>query len=268
MNNNLRNFISIMLVMLLCSIPVFGASAYTEGFFEYQIEDDSVTITDYFGKESEVTVPNMIAGNPVSKIAKGAFYNKEVKTVNLPDTIMEIANGAFSVDVNVIYDSNTSEPIASGGNTDDIENIRDEERMSGNATSDKVNGQETGNDTNISSGSASGSIAEVEITDLFEEENNHEENKSGENIENLQKKTEVTTIPEEKKEYDKGEDIPDVREEKDEENTLEPETVEDEKKDTSVKEDVDNTTLSVGIAVVIVILIGIFLYTKKRKKNQ
>ena len=104
-------------VILLCALliaPLTAAAAtYTEGYFFYEVEDESITITGYFGRDSEVDVPSNIAGLPVSTIAGGAFSgNSSVGKVNLPDTIMTIENGAFSGKQSVVYngDSGAASP--------------------------------------------------------------------------------------------------------------------------------------------------------------
>ena len=80
-----------LFLTLFFGLTAFAAQIYTEGCFEYRVEEGAVIICGYFGKETEVTVPASIAGNPVSVIAKGAFSNSEtVKKVWLPDTIMTI----------------------------------------------------------------------------------------------------------------------------------------------------------------------------------
>ena len=85
------------------SVTAF-AETYTNGYFQYTVEDSSVTITKYFGTEETVTVPNMIAGNPVNTIAAGAFDgNDAVKSVTLPDTITEVQPGAFAAAQSVNY---------------------------------------------------------------------------------------------------------------------------------------------------------------------
>ncbi len=85
------------------SVTAF-AETYTNGYFQYTVEDNSVTITKYFGSEENVTVPNMIAGNPVNTIAAGAFRDNEaVKSVMLPDTVTEVQGGAFGTAQSVDY---------------------------------------------------------------------------------------------------------------------------------------------------------------------
>lgn len=108
----MKKYIVALCMILLMSFTNFITTmAYTEGYFEYEVSDQSVTITGYFGKETEVTVPSAIAGNPVNTIAKGAFMDTPVKTLNLPDTIMTIESGAIDINVKVVYDSNVEEPV-------------------------------------------------------------------------------------------------------------------------------------------------------------
>ena len=97
---------AILSVCLFClsAIPVF---AYTEGYFRYEITDGVLTITEYFGREEEVTVPNMIAGKPVSVIGENVFPEGcGVKRVNLPDTIMKVHANSFAGSITVVYNSN------------------------------------------------------------------------------------------------------------------------------------------------------------------
>lgn len=86
-------------------------TVYTEGALYYTVANDSITITGYFGRDEEVTVPAMIAGTPVNTIASGAFTgNKYLKTLKLPDTISKIENGSIGEDIRVIYNANTDHP--------------------------------------------------------------------------------------------------------------------------------------------------------------
>lgn len=93
-------------VIFICApLRAKAAEVFTNGYFQYVVEDHSVKIVSYFGTQEEVTVPNMIAGNPVNEIAKDAFAgNQDVKKVNLPDTIMTIEEGAFGEGQTVVYD--------------------------------------------------------------------------------------------------------------------------------------------------------------------
>ncbi len=104
-----------LLMALAMTATALAATVYTEGALHYTIADESITITDYFGKDAAVTVPASIAGIPVNSIAKGAFTgNDNVKTVDLPDTITAVEEGAFASGITVNYNSNVN-----GGNTPD-----------------------------------------------------------------------------------------------------------------------------------------------------
>lgn len=102
-----------LLMALAMTATALAATVYTEGALRYTIADESITITGYFGKDAAVTVPASIAGIPVNTIAKGAFTdNDNVKTVDLPDTITAVEEGAFASGITVNYNSNVN-----GGNT-------------------------------------------------------------------------------------------------------------------------------------------------------
>lgn len=104
-----------LLMALAMTATALAATVYTEGALHYTIADESITITGYFGKDAAVTVPASIAGIPVNTIAKGAFTdNANVKTVDLPDTITAVEEGAFASGITVNYNSNVN-----GGNTSD-----------------------------------------------------------------------------------------------------------------------------------------------------
>lgn len=102
-----------LLMALAMTATAQAATVYTEGALHYTIADESIAITGYFGKDAAVTVPASIAGIPVNTIAKGAFTgNDNVKTVDLPDTITAVEEGAFASGITVNYNSNVN-----GGNT-------------------------------------------------------------------------------------------------------------------------------------------------------
>lgn len=104
-----------LLMALAMTATALAATVYTEGALHYTIADESITITGYFGKDAAVTVPASIAGIPVNTIAKGAFTdNDNVKTVDLPDTITAVEEGAFASGITVNYNSNVN-----GGNKPD-----------------------------------------------------------------------------------------------------------------------------------------------------
>ena len=65
--------------------------------FEYEVYDDTVTITDYNGRESEVIIPSTIDGYTVTEIGHGAFVNcTTLESVTIPDSVEYIGDVAFA----------------------------------------------------------------------------------------------------------------------------------------------------------------------------
>ncbi len=175
MKHIVQAFLLVLAFTLFCPLTAFASQIYTEGYFKYTVEDDSVSICEYYGKESEVTVPSTIVGNPVSTIAKGAFSdNTNVKKVNLPDTIMTIEEGAFASGINVVYDSNTDNPIESGANkpsdSDEPGNSSDNTNNPSNTNNpgNTENPDNAGNSDNTAVGGNEVGIEEIEV-DLDED---------------------------------------------------------------------------------------------------
>lgn len=119
-----RYITAAVLAACLFCMTAISTFAYTEGYFRYEITDGVLTITEYFGREENVTVPNMIAGTPVSVIGSGVFPDGcGVKTVNLPDTIMSVSEDSFGSSVNVVYavipeQTTTAAPVTEPSFTD------------------------------------------------------------------------------------------------------------------------------------------------------
>lgn len=131
-----------LLMALTMTATALAATVYTEGALRYTIADESITITGYFGKDAAVTVPASIAGIPVNTIAKGAFTgNDNVKTVDLPDTITAVEEGAFASGITVNYNSNVN-----GGNTPD-DSKPDDNKPADNKPNNGGSGATTGADT-------------------------------------------------------------------------------------------------------------------------
>ena len=118
--------------------------AYTEGYFEYEVADQSVTITGYFGEKTEVTVPAAIAGYPVNTIAAGAFKDTTVRKLNLPDTIMTIGQDAITQGIQVNYNSNLSEEDAQKFQPQDGTGNAGGEGDKGTGSGDEGNGESGG----------------------------------------------------------------------------------------------------------------------------
>ena len=81
---------------LWSALSITAYADYIHGYFRYTVQDNSVTITAYTGTEAVVTVPAMIAGNPVNAISADAFAGNEyVVEVILPDTIDTGTDGSL-----------------------------------------------------------------------------------------------------------------------------------------------------------------------------
>ena len=138
-----------LLMALTMTATALAATVYTEGALHYTIADESITITGYFGKDAAVTVPASIAGIPVNTIAKGAFTgNDNVKTVDLPDTITAVEEGAFASGITVNYNSNIN-----GGNTPD-DSKPDDNKPDDNKPNNGGSGADTGTVDMDNSGTA------------------------------------------------------------------------------------------------------------------
>lgn len=102
-----RYFFLLVVFLAFTWFPCMGTAladtVYTEGDFYYELQDESIVITGYFGSDTEITLPDKIAGYPVSKIVSGAFMGTTVKVINLPDTIMTIEENAIAAGITVNY---------------------------------------------------------------------------------------------------------------------------------------------------------------------
>ena len=67
-----------------------------DGFFNYAVENNSVSIKSYLGDEVSVSVPATIKSLPVTSIGANAFAHHLLRTVTLPDSIKEIRSSAFA----------------------------------------------------------------------------------------------------------------------------------------------------------------------------
>ena len=88
-----RTALGLALAALVLTVSARG---YTEGTLEYLLVDGAAVVTGYFGRDSVVTVPDHLAGCPVSVIAAGAFADTAAREIALPDTVDTVEDGAFS----------------------------------------------------------------------------------------------------------------------------------------------------------------------------
>ena len=97
--------LTVLLLLLFCLPREVSAAegTYTEGYFQYEIVDEGIVITGYFGSEKTVAVPADIAGYPVSEIGAEAFLGSTVTELILPETIMKIGENALPSNCHVTY---------------------------------------------------------------------------------------------------------------------------------------------------------------------
>ena len=92
----LLNILCITFAIIL-SVPLFSGCTPKESpveDFEYQEYGDGIAITEYIGDDKDVVIPSKIEGMPVTTIGR-AFYNKEIESVYMPDSITYISVDAF-----------------------------------------------------------------------------------------------------------------------------------------------------------------------------
>ena len=82
--------------MLLFSSCTSTPLEFRYGFYRYTVENKEVTITEYSGIATDVTVPESIRGMPVVAIDTNAFCNCiTMKSLTIPDSVIEIGGLAF-----------------------------------------------------------------------------------------------------------------------------------------------------------------------------
>ncbi len=166
-----------VLVSLSLYMPVQAAEVYSDGYFYYHVYEGYNSICGYFGTETTVTVPSFIAGRPVSRIEAGAFDGcNTIEKLVLPDTIMEIEEGAFSgaknltavEDASGVWKQQDNPPRPSGGNNEyngnkggleeigDYEYEEPEEGEASNGQESQISGEPSENGQKSESGNGAG----------------------------------------------------------------------------------------------------------------
>ena len=78
-------------LLLLLALP-----GLAQAQFDYTVESGTVTITKYNGQESNVVIPDMINGQPVTRIGDGAFSSCEsLAHIVIPNSVTSIGRKAF-----------------------------------------------------------------------------------------------------------------------------------------------------------------------------
>lgn len=63
--------------------------------YKYNAELKGIEITKYIGNSVKVRIPSKIEGEPVKAIGKEAFSGSGIMSVEIPDSVTEIGEGAF-----------------------------------------------------------------------------------------------------------------------------------------------------------------------------
>ncbi|TDQ40689.1 immunoglobulin-like domain-containing protein [Aureibacillus halotolerans] len=93
----IRKTFLLFLTMTLVLTAYRPSLAAEEEIFEYRDNGDgTITITDYVGTESEVTIPHQLGGKDVTSIGEDAFSYNELTSVTLPDSVVSIEKTAFA----------------------------------------------------------------------------------------------------------------------------------------------------------------------------
>ena len=103
-----RAIVFALIILCMSLVALADDTVYSEGFLNYTVSNEEVTITSYFGTDKTVRVPAEIAGMPVSSIASGAFAGTKAVTIYLPDCVVNVADGAFDASQTVVYDADSA----------------------------------------------------------------------------------------------------------------------------------------------------------------
>lgn len=110
----------LVFVMLLVTLPALADTTRTSGDFQYTLKSNgTATIVGYTGSGDSIIIPQMLDGYTVTAIGDKAFYcdtlNDNSCTITLPDTIKSIGDFAFwNKNVRSINLTNTLEYIGKG----------------------------------------------------------------------------------------------------------------------------------------------------------
>ncbi len=87
-------------VMIFFPIDLYASqndTVYSAGHFYYHSYPGYVSICGYIGDETDISIPSSISGKPVSVIESKAFDGCDsIKTIEVPDTVMKVADDSFT----------------------------------------------------------------------------------------------------------------------------------------------------------------------------
>ena len=99
-----KRTISSMLIMFLLIVLIPAqvraeedTTRYSFGHFYYHSHNGYVSICGYLGRETEVEIPSVMSGRPVSEIESGSFQGcNTIETITVPDTVVIVYEDSFS----------------------------------------------------------------------------------------------------------------------------------------------------------------------------
>lgn len=92
----LSALLSVAMLFTFLPTAAFAATPTPESDFTYTISGNSVTITGYTGSDTEIIIPDKIAGYPVTAIGENAFKSSSLTNITIPNGVTSIGNYAFS----------------------------------------------------------------------------------------------------------------------------------------------------------------------------
>ena len=100
MKKLIATLLTIACVMTRFSIFAFAETAQSSGDFTYEVKGNgTATITGYSGEQTDIILPNMIDGYTITSIGDLAFYSEEIQeeaiSVTIPDSVVSIGEKAF-----------------------------------------------------------------------------------------------------------------------------------------------------------------------------
>ena len=98
-NKYLAVFMAVTMVLSYFTVLPSKSYGAVEGDWLYTLSDGdtTVTITGYTGGLSDLTIPDTLAGKPVTKIGSNAFKDKTgITSVTIPDSVLRIESYAFT----------------------------------------------------------------------------------------------------------------------------------------------------------------------------
>ena len=70
---------------------------YSFGHFYYHSHNGYVSICGYLGRETEVEIPSVMSGRPVSEIESGSFQGcNTIEIITVPDTVVMVYEDSFT----------------------------------------------------------------------------------------------------------------------------------------------------------------------------